>query len=271
MYKGIFNGKQVSLQLKKNIRDTILRHKYNLTLGIIQVGDDAMSFKFIKSKIQFAYEVNVNVVYKKFPESYPYLSDVIDQFNLDPSINGYLIQLPIVGLNDKNFLNKIDPLKDIDCLTQENYKKLFLPNPKFIPGVFLAFKHIFEHLNVNSNMKVLLIGKGFVGKPILHYFQSVGYKVDVVDKDNTKDLKNYSSSADIIIFTAGVSNLIGKNNIKKDTFLINIGASANFDGSISGGISDDVASIAEFFVPSIGGIGPLTIAMLFENLIKTQI
>ena len=271
MYEGVFDGKKISLQLKEKIRDTIQWHKYKLTLGIIQIGNDAMSFKFIKSKIQFAYDVNVNVVYKKFPESYPYLADVIDEFNLDPNIDGYLIQLPIVGLNEKYFLNRINTSKDIDCLTEENYKKLFLPNPKFIPGVFLAFTHIFENLNVNSDMKVLLVGKGFVGKPILYYLQNIGYKVDVIDKNNTNDLKNYSSGADIIIFTAGVSNLISKDDVKNGAFLINIGASANFHGSISGGISDNAASNARLFVPSIGGVGPLTVAMLFENLIRTKI
>jgi methylenetetrahydrofolate dehydrogenase (NADP+)/methenyltetrahydrofolate cyclohydrolase len=261
----LFDGKKEALIIKdiikKNISDRVL------TLGILQIGDDYMSNIFIREKMKFAKEVGININYQKIQKSDSTTLDYyIDKFNSDNNINAYLIQLPLVGIKDKNyFLEKINKDKDIDCLTSINYAKVLLGNYTFAPGVYLAFRYIFKKLNVDKSSNILIVGGGFVGRSIANYLILEKYNVFIVDR-YIEDISLYSKLSDVIIFSAGVSNVIKKQDIKDNSILINIGASANLDDTFEGGISEDTIDKAKFFVPIKGGIGPMTIAMLFKSL-----
>ena len=262
----IFDGKKESLAVRDKLKRYFEKFDISPTLGIIQVGDDKLSNIFISEKMKFAKYIGVNVELKKFPSGFKNLETEIDNYNRDDKIDAFLLQLPLIGIsNSKRYLEKIDYKKDIDALTGYNYSKVLLGEYKVAPGVFLAFKYIFEKLNVENNFHILIVGEGFVGRLILNYLSLYKFNITIVDKF-AEDISKYSKVADVIIFTAGVSLVISKDDIKKGAYCINIGASADFSGKVLGGISDDVIDIAGFFVPSIGGIGPMTVAMLFSNL-----
>ncbi len=267
MNDKIFDGKAESLIIKKEVKDYLKKKNVSPTLGIIQVGDDKLSKIFIREKIKFAKDIGVAVVYHQFEEGYPYLKEEIERFNEDNNIDVFLVQLPLVGLNDKTILDNVSPTKDIDCLTSTNYTKLLSGKYAYSPGVYYAFLYIFKKCKLPKSAHILVIGSGFVGFPISDYLIQNKYNVTVLDKYAEKgDISNFSKLSDMVIFTAGVSSVIKKDDVKKGSFLINIGQSANFDGSVSGGIDDDCIEKSSFFVPSRGGIGPLTVAMLFKNL-----
>ena len=261
----LFNGKKESLIIKDIIKKNIADR--SLTLGIIQVGDDHMSNVFIREKMKFAKDVGVNIKYQKIQAAdYEKLDYYIDEFNNNKDINAYLAQLPLIGIDNENyFLEKIKTSKDIDCLTSSNYSRLLLGDYIFAPGVYLAFRYIFEKLNVAKSVSILIVGGGFVGRSIANYLILEKYNVSTIDK-YVENISQYSEFADVIIFSAGVSNLINSENIKNHSILINIGASANLDGTFEGGISEDTIEKSSFFVPIQGGIGPMTVAMLFKNL-----
>ncbi|MHB8362419.1 MAG: tetrahydrofolate dehydrogenase/cyclohydrolase catalytic domain-containing protein, partial [Patescibacteria group bacterium] len=203
----------------------------------------------------------------KLDKGYNKLVAEIEKFNKDANIKAFLVQLPIVGLEDTAVLDNISPDKDIDCLTKTNYNKLLSGDYTFSPGVYLAFLHIFKKCNLPKKSHILVIGSGFVGLPISNYLIQNKYNVTILDKYAEKeDISKFAKLSDMVIFTAGVSSMIKKEDVKEGAFLINIGQSANFDGSISGGIDEDCISKSSFFVPAKGGIGPLTVAMLFRNL-----
>ncbi len=267
MNNKIFDGKVESLSIKEEIRGYINSNNISPTLGIIQVGDDKLSNIFIREKIKFAQDVGVKIVYHKFEKGYNKLLDAINQFNNDIKIDAFIVQLPLVGLSDNTVLDNISPNKDIDCLTSINYNKLILGESLFYPGVYSAFLYIFKKCKLPKSSHILVIGSGFVGLPISNYLVRNKYNVTVLDRyAKQNDISKFSKLSDMIVFTAGVSNVIRKDDVKEGSFLINIGQSANFDGSISGGIDNNAISKSRFFVPSKGGIGPLTVAMLFKNL-----
>ena len=261
----LFDGKKEALAVKDIIKKNIAGR--SLTLGIIQVGDDHMSSVFIREKMKFAKDVGVNINYKKIQAGESIELDFyIDKFNNDKDIDAYLVQLPLIGIENKNdFLEKIHPDKDIDCLTSSNYSKLLLGDYIFAPGVYLAFRYIFEKLNVDKSSNILVVGGGFVGRSIANYLILGKHNVSVINR-YVEDVFLYSKFSDVIIFSAGVSNVIKKENVKDNSILINIGASANLDGTFEGGISEDTIDKSRFFVPVKGGIGPMTVAMLFKSL-----
>ncbi|MCL4392757.1 bifunctional 5,10-methylenetetrahydrofolate dehydrogenase/5,10-methenyltetrahydrofolate cyclohydrolase [Patescibacteria group bacterium] len=264
----IFDGKKESLIIREQLKEYFEKFDVSPTLGIIQVGDDRLSNIFINEKIKFAKYIGVNVELKKFPSGFENLETEIDNYNKDDNIDAFLLQLPLVGIrNSKIYLEKIDYKKDIDCLTGYNYSKVLLGEYKVAPGVFLAFRYIFEKLNIENKVHILIVGEGFVGRLIINYLSLYKFNITIVDKF-VGDISKYSKYADVIVFTAGISFLISKNDIKKGAYCINIGASADFSGKVFGGISNDVIDIAGFFVPSVGGIGPMTVAMLFQTLKK---
>jgi methylenetetrahydrofolate dehydrogenase (NADP+)/methenyltetrahydrofolate cyclohydrolase len=267
MNKKIFDGRAEALIIKEEINSYLKKKNISPTLGIIQVGDDRFSNIFIREKIKFAQDLGINIVYQKLDKGYNNLVAEIEKFNKDANIKAFLVQLPIVGLEDTVVLDNISPDKDIDCLTKTNYTKLLSGEYIFSPGVYSAFLYIFKKCKLPKSSHILVIGSGFVGLPISNYLIQNKYNVTVLDKYAEKgDIINFSKLSDMVIFTAGVSSVIKKNDIKEGSFLINIGQSANFDGSISGGIDEDCIEKSSLFVPSKGGIGPLTVAMLFRNL-----
>lgn len=262
----VFDGKKSALYFEKSLSHYFSKLDKSPTLGIIQVGDDRLSNIFINEKIKFAKKIGVNINLKKFSEGFKGLDKEIIIFNKDPNISAFLLQLPLVGIkNSKMFLEKIVPTKDIDCLVSTNYSKALMGDSIITPGVFTAFRYIFEKLNIPKDSHILIIGGGFVGKLILNYLSDRKFNVTIVDKF-VSQISEYSKSSDVIISSANVSSIVSRKDVKDGGYFINIGAASNFDGKIMGGITDDVIDKAKFFVPSIGGIGPLTVAMLFYNL-----
>ncbi len=259
----IFDGKKESLKVKEDLKN---RLKKNLNIGIIQLGDDANSNIFIRQKINFAKDIGVNVNLSKFPEGYKDLGNIIDEFNKDKELSAYIIQLPLLGYKNLNILNNINENKDIDCLNKINYAKVLVGEYSFAPGVFRAFLYILNQTDISKDMNILIIGGGFVGRLIANYLISNNYNVTVLDK-YSKDISLYLGICDVIILATGLKEQIKKEQIKKDSYIINIGASSDFEGNIISGIEDDCIDKTKFFVPLKGGIGPMTVAMLFYNLL----
>ncbi len=259
----IINGRKLAKKLEESIAHQIEKSGASLILAIIQVGENAISENFIRMKREFAERVGVGVLIKRviqIPESDVEARAIAAVRECGEIADGLIVQLPLPSLCDTTrVLAGITPEKDVDALS---------PNPLVLSPVVEAIRHIFESQHVTlKNKRVLIIGRGrLVGVPIAEWLSGNGTTVDVID-DEVEDLNTYTRSADIIISGAGSPHLIKPSMIADGSVLIDCGAS-EAGGKVLGDADPACAEKCSVFTPVPGGVGPLTVAMLFQNLLK---
>jgi len=257
----IIDGKKISEEIK-----TILNAK-GLKLAIVQVGparlasesvagrDDENSNKFVRQKIKFAEDIGVKTHLYKLPADITTgkLRQKMAEINHIRENNGVILQLPLPShINTQHVLNGIIPRKDVDVLSSRSF------GGKILPPVVGAVKIIFEKYNVDfKNKNIVVVGAGrLVGKPVANWLMNQNASFSVVDKF-TEDLASFTKNADIIISGVGKKNLITSDMIKSGAVIIDVGD-----------VAPDAAEKASLFTPAIGGLGPLTVAMVFQNLVE---
>lgn len=185
----------------------------------------------------------------------------INKLNRDESVKGIIVQLPLLEAKDTDkILTAVDPSKDVDGLARET---------KFTPPTVVAIDWLLAGHNVNLlGKKIVIVGKGrLVGEPLEKYWLACELDVSTVD-DKTKDLEAALKDADVIVSATGQPGLIKSSMVKKDAIVVDAGVSAGTNGLV-GDVDDDVRTRQDVRVtPKKGGVGPLTVAALFENLLQ---
>lgn len=286
----IFDGKKTAAKLEQELHKKIIR--FQKTSGItpklisILVGDDPGSVFYTKMKMKKAESLGIEFVKKEFLANVEgeELISTIRQLNKDNSVNGIMIQLPLpqeVTINNQQLtiLNTIDPRKDVDCLTSENLKLVKQGNPRFLPATVSAINKILLKINSFSELKesagtisplrcerkYCVVGaSGMVGKPMADYLESLGEKIFRCD-EFTSDISVYTKQADVIISCTGVPNLIKKEMVKSGVIVIDVGYPK---GDVD---FENVKEVASFITPVPGGVGPMTVISLLENLYQSLI
>ncbi len=244
------------------------------TLAIIQVGDRPDSTSFIKAKKAFAVQIGVN-------EKHIHLSETILQVDLikkikecngDDSIQGIILQLPLPEHLDKKVcIESIDPCKDADGITSyslEQWNKN-ATNSIVIPATARGIRELLAHYNIAlKDKKVTVVGRSeLVGTPIAIMCEKEGAIVTVCDS-KTKDLVSSTKDADIIIVAVGKPKLISSEHVKMGAVVIDVGITKDLEGVIVGDVDfDTVKDVASAISPVPGGVGPMTVCALFENLV----
>lgn len=232
-------------------------------LAIIQVGEDEASSSYIKGKIKFGEEIGVTVNLHKLDEnvSEEDLIDLILRLNIDPRTEGIIIQLPLPKhIDSKKVLLMVDPLKDVDG---------FHPMSGVMPATTRGIISLLDFNEIPlKGKRVLIIGRSdLVGKPTA---------LALLDRDATitiahhlsEDIQALCKEADIIISATGVSGLITKDHVKAGQVVIDVGIT-RLNGKLVGDVLyDEVFEIVEAITPVPGGVGPLTTASLFQNLLR---
>lgn len=231
-----------------------------LSLAVILVGDDPASKKFIERKKKFGEAAGVSVEVFSFPADSDenLVRAEIIRLAEDPSIDGIIIQLPLPERYDTSaLLNLIPQGKDVDALSA---------HPRVLSPVVGAIKEILARHGVSlRGAHVVVVGQGaLVGKPVAVWALTEGGEVKSVDKE-TEDIARYTREADILITGAGVPGLITPGMVKDGAILIDAGTSES-QGKLVGDIDPLCADKAALFTPVPGGVGPITVAMLFSNL-----
>jgi methylenetetrahydrofolate dehydrogenase (NADP+)/methenyltetrahydrofolate cyclohydrolase len=233
------------------------------TLVIIQVGDRPDSTSYINQKKRFAERIGAKVIHRQFPEvvTQQELINVIEKDNADKSIDGIILQIPLPPHLDKNFLiNTIDPEKDVDGLTVAT---------KMVPATARGVLALCAFYEISlEGKKVTVIGKSaLVGTPIALSMKAQGAEVTVCDK-KTGDLIPYTKSADIIVVAAGHPRLIGKEHVSAYQVVIDVGINVSGDKKLTGDVYfEEVELIVAAITPVPGGVGPMTVTALFQNLL----
>lgn len=253
----IFDGRKFALRKEKVLAKRVLDLKASGIyphLASIVVGDSPASAMYVEMKKKRAEAIGIQVSVYKVPLNAK-VEDVISLINFlntDPDFTGIMIQMPIPGdlaKFESDFINLIDPKKDVDGLKKDS---------KFLHPTSKAVIEIIEFAKGSGT--ICVVGAtGMVGAPLVKELKKSNYKVIECDIKTT-GLKGYTTQADILVSATGVPDLIKADMVKKGAIVIDVGSpkgDVDFDG---------VSKIAEFITPVPGGVGPVTISCLLENL-----
>ncbi|NOY35700.1 MAG: bifunctional 5,10-methylenetetrahydrofolate dehydrogenase/5,10-methenyltetrahydrofolate cyclohydrolase [bacterium] len=273
----IIDGKKIAEEIKIALKEEISGSGAKLTMDIIQVGDDAVSAKFVGRKEIFAGEIGVETKLRNFPESISGedLRREIKKICGAGGGGGIIVQLPLPShINTQDVLNVIPAEKDVDVLSAAAFGR-FATGGDILPPVIGAVKEILDRSGFEIKGKnAAVIGAGIlVGKPAAVWLINEGASVFVA-RSRTEDIAEYTREADIIISGAGKPNLITTEMVKGGAAVIDAGTAfkdgkpACPAGRLAGDVHPEVAEKASIFTPVPGGVGPLTVAMVFRNLVE---
>jgi methylenetetrahydrofolate dehydrogenase (NADP+)/methenyltetrahydrofolate cyclohydrolase len=268
----IINGKQISEEIKNALKAEVAKLARAPQLDIVYAGDDPVIENFLKIKMRFGKEIGVKTIVHLFSETIPEetLLSIIDKIKTDQNSNGIIIQLPLPnGINVQKVLNAVPPEKDVDVLSDEAFELFVKHNDANIPPVAGAFMEILERNNVEvQGKKVVIMGRGkLVGKPFKVCMQKAGAEI-VELNSTTGDPTEYLRAAGIIAVGIGKPHFIKPGMIRRGAILLDGGTSEE-NGKVVGDADPSCADKCSIFTPVPGGIGPITVALLFRNLIKS--
>lgn len=196
------------------------------------------------------------------------LIEIIKKLNSDVFVNGILVQLPLPKhINEKEIINIIDPLKDVDCFNVKNVGKILTDDFGFLPCTPAGVVDLIESTKVEITGKnCTIIGRSnIVGKPLFMLMLKKNTTVSICHS-KTFDLKWHTKNADILIAAMGRPNFVKKDMVKKNAIVIDVGINRLDSGKIVGDVDfDDVFDVASYITPVPGGVGPMTIAKLMQN------
>jgi len=277
MSAKIIDGRKIAKKIRKQISEEIveLRSKYNTIPNIktIKIGKDPSSELYLRLRDNACKEVGINSEHIDFREnaSEDEILNVIYDLNNDIDVHGVLVQFPIPNqISSDKLVNAINPKKDVEGFNSFNMGKIYIGNEQIVPCTTLAVLTILEHENiVLKGMDVTIVNhSNVVGKPLAMMLLNRNASVSVCHIF-TKDLKQYTCKADILVTATGVPKLITKDHIKKDAFVIDVGIVKTEDGICGDVDFFDVKDKAGMITPVPGGVGPVTIACSLKNMIKT--
>ncbi len=272
----VLNGKDLAKKIQNKIKEDVeLLKKASITpgLAVIMIGDDPASQVYVKKKAEACKEAGIYSVVHEMPENIKEetIINTIKLMNENQNINGILVQLPLPPhINQTKILEAIDPKKDVDGFHPYNMGRLCLDLDSFVPCTPLGVMKIFEEYGIDVKGKdVCVVGaSNIVGKPMAALLLNEFATVDICHI-YTKDLKEHTKKADIIIVAVGKAGLITEDMVKDEAIVIDIGINRLENGKLAGDVDyDNVADKCSHITPVPGGVGPMTIAMLLSNTIK---
>jgi methylenetetrahydrofolate dehydrogenase (NADP+) / methenyltetrahydrofolate cyclohydrolase len=289
---NIIPGKQIAADILENLKKETQRHEEKFKIGIVQVGLDAATEIYVSKKIDDARSIGIQTELFVFEEStYEQIKTLILELNRRLDITGYIIQLPLAIDGDlKQLLSYIFPQKDIDGMNAENLGLLWQDSskPYFVPATVLGILKCLSYTAKNidpesSNLtetdllgqflqgkEVLIINESIiVGRPLAAVMLNHKATVSICHK-HTLGLETFLKRADIIISATGVPHLINSSQVKKDAILIDVGIARTSQGVVGDFDFESFSNTDCWITPVPNGVGPLTRAMLLENVCRAS-
>ncbi|MBQ6538953.1 MAG: bifunctional 5,10-methylenetetrahydrofolate dehydrogenase/5,10-methenyltetrahydrofolate cyclohydrolase [Bacilli bacterium] len=251
-------------EYKKKVEDL------SISLAIIQVGNNEASNLYITNKIKYSSQVGINVEYFNLDtEDEKEVEELINQLNENDNITGIILQSPTPNMNYDRLAEMIDSKKDVDGFTKENIYKLYMKEEAIIPCTVKGIIKLLDHYNIPiSGSNICIIGRGnIVGKPLALALTNRDATVTLCHS-KTKKLKDITKKADIIISAVGKPNMITEDMVKKDFVGIDVGINKVNGKTVGDFDFENIKDKASYITPVPGGVGPMTIAMIIDNLIE---
>lgn len=278
----IIDGKAIADELLEEYARKVHAYKgRSPCLAVVIVGENPASHVYVNLKIKACHRTGIQSKKLEFPNSISeaQLLKVIDDLNRDSHVDGILVQMPLPPqINPIAVTDAIDPDKDVDGFHPLNVGKLSLGDPTgFVPCTPLGVMEILRFHNINPSGKyAVVVGRSsIVGKPMVQLLLAANATVTTVHS-KTANLADFCRQADILIAAAGKPNLITKDMVKKGAIVIDVGVNKVNDATSERGYRlvgdvdfEQVQSIASSITPVPGGVGPMTIAMLMHNTLRS--
>ncbi len=280
----LLDGKKTSADLKVEIAASVkqlkLEGKKTPHLAAILVGTDGASMTYVNAKVKACELVGFNSTLIDLPEetSEEKLLQEIEKLNTNNDIDGFIVQLPLPKhIDEQKILMAVNPDKDVDGFHPTNVGKMTLDLPSFLPATPFGILELLERYNVQTSGKhVVVIGRShIVGRPmsiLMSQKRKAGDATVTVAHSRTKNLKELTLQADIIVAALGIPEFLTGDMVKDGVTIIDVGITRISDSTKKSGyrLAGDVhfASVAPksaYITPVPGGVGPMTIAMLMKN------
>lgn len=269
----LIDGKQLAKKIRKSLKEKVDREQIKPKLVVIWCGNNEASRVYVRIKSKACEEVGVKFEEYHFGEniSETELIDFIYKLNNEESINGILVQYPIPKqISLQKIANAIDKNKDVDGFNPYNIGLLDSNCPVFTPCTPLGIMKMFEEYKIDlTGKKVVIIGRSnVVGKPMAECMLNANATVTICHS-KTKNLKEELLKADVIISSAGKRNIVTADMVREGTVVIDVGTNRDENGKLCGDVDfENVKKKASYITPNPGGVGPMTVAMLLNNVIK---
>ncbi|QOW64401.1 bifunctional methylenetetrahydrofolate dehydrogenase/methenyltetrahydrofolate cyclohydrolase FolD [Campylobacter hepaticus] len=274
----LLDGKALSIKIKEEVKEKnqLLKNKgIQSCLAVILVGDNTASQTYVSSKTKACEECGIKSLLYHLSQDTTQneLLALINTLNYDDSIDGILVQLPLPKHICKDLiLENIISSKDVDGFHPINvgYLNLGLESG-FLPCTPLGIMRLLKTYQINLEGKdaVIIGASNIVGRPMASMLLNAGATVSICHI-KTKDLSFYTKKADLIIVAAGCINLLREDMVKEGVIVIDVGINHLENGKITGDVDfKEVSKKSSYITPVPGGVGPMTIAMLLENTVKS--
>lgn len=265
------NGKLVRNEILNKIKKRIDDENLHITLAIIFVGTYAPSEVYVRNKLKYCDKVGIScVLTRMFSATEEEVINKVEELNNDPSIHGIIVQSPVPNNIDlEKVIRHIKPEKDIDGFTRESFYDLGHNVDGLRPCTSKGIIRLLKYYGIElRGKKVCLIGRGnLVGKPLA--FEMLNNDATVtICHTKTTNLKDVTLASDIIVCGAGYPHLLTEDMVKDGAIVVDAGITV-IDGKIVGDVDfDNVARKCSYITPNPGGVGPMTIAMIIENVVE---
>ena len=273
----IIDGKQISLDIKNELKEKVAKYKeqgIEITLVVVKVGNDPASAVYVRNKEKACEYVGINSKTLALPEetTEEELLNVVKELNEDKNVNGILVQLPLPKhIDEDKVIKTISPEKDVDGFHPESVGKLSIGQKGYVSctpaGIIQLLKR--SDIEIDGKECVIIGRSNIVGKPMAMLLLRENGTVTITHS-HTKDLKEVTRRADILIVAIGRTKFVTADYIKEGAVVIDVGMDRDENGKLCGDVDfADVEPKAGAITPVPGGVGPMTIAMLMHNCVSS--
>lgn len=270
---NIIDGKAVSKKVKEDVKaecEQLKAKGITPGLAVIIVGDDPASQVYVHNKEVACEACGFYSVKYALPAetTQDELNALVDKLNKDDKINGILCQLPLPShLDDKEVINRIDPLKDVDAFHPVNVGAIMIGDYNYLPCTPAGVMELIHSTGIDvSGKKAVVIGRSnIVGKPMAMLLLHENATVEITHS-RTQNLADIIKEADILVAAIGKAKFVKADMVKDGAVVIDVGMNRDGNGKLCGDVDfEDVKDKCSFITPVPGGVGPMTIAMLMKN------
>ena len=274
----INDGKEISRQIKAELKETLDKwaaQQITATLAVVQVGHDPASDVYVRNKKRTCTELGIRSLSYELPESVSQkeLLCLVEELNGREDVDGILVQLPLPShIDEKAVLNAVSPEKDVDGFHPYNVGALSCGEDCFVPATPAGILELLKRSGIELDGKeCVVVGRSnIVGKPVAQLLLAQNATVTVTHS-HTRDLAEVTRRADVLVVAAGKRHLIGAEHVKPGAVVIDAGMHRDENNKLSGDVDfESVSGIASAITPVPGGVGPMTIAMLMYNCVKSR-
>lgn len=273
------DGKAIATEILEGLADKVTALKIQgitPTLAVILVGDDPGSLSYIKQKTITAEKIGAKLILEQLPAttSQETLASAISYYNHDASVHGLIVQRPVPGANVEQILGSVLPSKDVDGFIPQS--PFQVPVARAIITILTQIHHqLFAQNLIREDFlpwliaqPIAVVGRGeTAGRPIAHLLATYGCTLSVIHSQ-TPNRETILKKAAIIISCVGKPRVITKSQVARGVILISVGLSQGADGQLHGDYEEsEVSDVASFYTPTPGGVGPINVACLLQNLL----